>query len=188
MRRSRWTASRLADLALIGLLGMAVFWAWPAQFGGAMSYVIVSGDSMHPTYESGDIVIARPGDYEVGDAVVYRVPEGEPGAGSRIVHRITGGDGRTGWELTGDNNSGPDQWHPTDGDIQGEVRWHLPGAGRIFLGLANPFLFSALIVVGALLLILPRRGGDDEDTDDDQETSTEGSQDAAGAIGETDLR
>lgn len=152
-RWRRW----LADGVLLAVMIAAVAWAWPAQFGGSTSYVIVSGRSMAPTYENGDIVITRPGDVSLNDIVVYRVPEGDAAAGAQVVHRVVGGNGEAGWELLGDNNASADQWRPTDDDVVGRVVLHLPGAGRLLLSLAHPLLFSALIIAGALLLLWPTR-------------------------------
>lgn len=159
-RWRRW----ILDGVVLAMVIVAVAWAWPAQFGGTTSYVIVSGQSMAPTYENGDVVIAQPGDVSLNDIIVYRVPEGEAGAGVQVVHRVVGGDGEAGWELIGDNNASTDQWQPTDDDVVGRVVLHLPGAGRLLLSLANPFLFSTLMIAGALLLLWPTR---DEPSDAD---------------------
>lgn len=155
-RSPRWRRW-LVDGVVLAIVIAAVAWAWPAQFGGSTSYVIVSGQSMAPTYENGDIVIARSGTVSLNDIIVYRVPEGGAGSGAQVVHRVVGGDGEAGWELIGDNNASTDQWRPTDDDVVGRVVLHLPGAGRLLLSLAHPLLFSVLIIAGGLLLLWPTR-------------------------------
>jgi signal peptidase I len=57
----------------------------PASLGGPFSYVIITGDSMSPAIDDGDIVLLRRApDYDVGQVVVYRHPEL-----GVVVHRIT---------------------------------------------------------------------------------------------------
>lgn len=147
--------------------GSAVLWAllvaggvllWPTNLGGCTSLTVVSGHSMEPTYYTGDLVLARCGTPQVGDVVVY-TPEGYGGA--RIIHRITGGDG-DGWVLQGDNNPEVDPFAPTDADVIGVARVHVPAVGRAGLLMTNPWVWASLVVVGLGLLVWP---GKDEEAD-----------------------
>ena len=64
---------------------------------------------MEPTYYTGDLVVARCGEPQVGDVVVY---EPTDLGGARIIHRIVGGDADDGWEMQGDNNDFVDPFTP----------------------------------------------------------------------------
>jgi signal peptidase I len=89
-----------------------------------MTYVVISGPSMEPVYESGDFVAARSqSSYEIGDIVVFSTDNGN------VIHRIVGGDGESGYVMQGDNNPEIDQWTPTDDEVLGEAVLHVPGAG-----------------------------------------------------------
>lgn len=132
---------------------------WPASLGGQVDYVMVSGESMKPGMQDGDLVLVRDtGDYEVGDAIAYRIADGEVGAGSIVIHRITGGDGEAGFTTQGDNRDTTDLWHPTDEQVVGE-RWVLiPGAGNLIASVRNPLALGILAGGLALLAIaLPSR-------------------------------
>ena len=71
------------------ILGGLAFALWPARFGGQALFVVVRGESMKPLYQQGDLLYARKsGDYKVGDIAIYRIPDGQPGEGKLVVHRI----------------------------------------------------------------------------------------------------
>lgn len=98
---------------------------WPAVMGGSMTYIVVSGPSMEPIYETGDFVAARAQDsYATGDIVVFSTENGN------VIHRIIGGDGDTGYLMQGDNNPNVDQWTPTDNEVLGKAALHVPNAGN----------------------------------------------------------
>ena len=62
-------------LSLI-LLVAGYFLLAPTQLGGAVTYVIVDGNSMEPNFHLGDLVLLRTkASYQVGDAVAYRLEE-----------------------------------------------------------------------------------------------------------------
>lgn len=107
--RARRTARRLGRfLAGLALVAVVVL-IWPARLGGASVLVVVQGRSMEPTHRSGDLVVARVvDDVTTGDVVVYRIPEGQPGAGQLVMHRVRSirPDGRL--VLQGDNRRLPD--------------------------------------------------------------------------------
>jgi signal peptidase I len=139
----------LAKLAaLVCLVGTCLWFGLPQGVGGRASWVLVSGTSMLPRLHTGDLVLVEhQSSYHVGEVVAYRVPKGEIGAGHVVIHRITGGNGRTGWTLQGDNRTAPDLWNPTNHDVIGAKQLRIPNAWfvlRIFhmpvlLGLAAAF-------------------------------------------------
>ena len=115
-------AAKYGATAVVAAL--AWLFVWPALLGGSMTYVVISGPSMEPTYQSGDFVAAREqATYEIGDVVVFSTDNGN------VIHRIVGGDGESGYVMQGDNNPEIDQWTPTDDEVLGEAVLHVPGAG-----------------------------------------------------------
>lgn len=155
-RAASWWARSLrwAYWSLWVLLAVVAFVGWPTQLGGDTGYTVVSGHSMEPTYHTGDLVITRrQATYEVGDVVVYRVPQGEPGAGMFVVHRITGGDATSGFTIQGDNNPSEDIWTPQLRDINGAATIWVPHGGTVLLQTHNPLLWALVgaLYVGAIL-------------------------------------
>lgn len=125
---------------------------WPTSYGGGFGMVIVAGDSMEPTFNLGDAVITWHQPVEVGDVVLFRVPEGFTGEGNPVIHRVIGGD-PSGWITQGDNSYSEDIWYPSSADVLGVARLYVPYGGRV-LGLMRSWLFLALlggIAVGLLL-------------------------------------
>jgi signal peptidase I len=149
------------------LLAFAVFVGWfvlfaPTSIGGPASYVWVSGDSMEPTLRSGDFVVLRLADsYRTGDVVAFRIPDGEAGAGTFVIHRIVGGSESTGFITQGDNKASPDRWRPMPHDVVG-AQWLVWGGGGRFIGwLRNPAVFAAVaagFTVFWVMLLDPGRG------------------------------
>ena len=138
---ARRGASTLAVLA--GLLWFAML--RPASLGGPVTYLVIRGDSMEPTYHGGDLVLVRAaGPYSIGDIVAYRVPTGEIGAGHLVIHRITGGTGEAGYLLRGDNNASVDPWTPRASDVAGRSWIAIPAAGLVMATLRQPAFAGAL--------------------------------------------
>lgn len=146
------------------LLLVAAAAAWvlvlrPTSLGGPATYIVIRGDSMDPTYATGDLVILERADsYGPGDIVAYRVPAGELGAGLAVVHRIVSGTAESGFTLQGDNNPAPDPWSPRGGDVVGRsVAW-LPGVGRVVAALRQPAVLAALCAALIVtLFMLPKQ-------------------------------
>jgi len=155
--RVRATLGWLCCLVVVALL-------WPAKFGGWTSFTIVTGESMQPTYFTGDLVVGwRSPEYRPGDVVVYRVPDGEVGAGYQIIHRLVAQGDTGAWTVQGDNKQAADPWHPHDADIVGRAVAHIPGVGSLVTWL--PLAFALLAGVLVTLALWPRR--DVPTTDDD---------------------
>ena len=183
LRQLNWVGSWVLLVA-----GMAL--AWPIQLGGLTGYTVVAGNSMNPTYHTGDLLITRPQDhYHRGQIVVYSVPAGAPGAGYRVVHRLVGGAGAAGgpgWVTRGDNNPSVDIWNPHDADVNGVVVFTVAKAGFVLRQVRNPLLYA---LIGALIigwLLWPRpdphdAGGDVPDPDLDPDAEVPPGDDVAGA-------
>jgi signal peptidase len=153
------TLNRIGFALTVALVGAWVFFLRPTALGGPASYLFVSGTSMLPTLQTGDLVIARAdANYEAGDIVAYRVPEGQPGAGALVIHRIIGGNGVGGFDIQGDNRDEPDDWHPRASDIVGSLWLRIPGAGTAIAWIKQPGVFAPLMAGLVVMFIL--LGGD----------------------------
>jgi signal peptidase len=177
IRIVRALAAVLMVLLAIGALLLVV----PILRGEPSRLVIVSGTSMEPTFHTGDLVLAWPStDYRVGDIAPYRVPEGEPGAGGLVIHRIVGGDARSGFVMQGDNNPTPDIWMPRPEDVIGRKVLLVPRLGELMAWARQPAVLAA-IVAGVLTAVtvngsLDRRQRQlDADADADADTEVEAS-------------
>lgn len=154
-RRLRMLRSWASAVLVLGICALL----WPSSLGGDVDYVLVSGTSMEPGLHTGDLVVVRQtADHQVGDTVAFRIPEGEVGAGSVVIHRITGGD-RDGWRTQGDNRDLADPWSPTDADVVGERWMMVPGLGAAFARLRDPLPLGILAatITFALLALPPKR-------------------------------
>jgi len=128
----------------------------PSALGGWVTYVVIRGDSMLPTYETGDLVILTPAaTYRIGDAVGYRVPAGQLGAGLLVVHRIVDQAGDR-FIMRGDNNPAPDPWQPRAGDVVGSVVVAAPGLGRTLVWIRQPAVIAAAAAAIVVLLVTSR--------------------------------
>lgn len=144
-------------LALVGL-GWFVLLR-PIALGGDVAYVVIRGDSMEPTFATGDLVLTRAeANVAVGDIVAFRVPRGEVGAGMLVIHRVIGTEGDR-LILQGDNNPHVDPWTPAPGDVVGRPWLHVPAIGHMLALLHDPTILAALaasvVVTGALFAPAP---------------------------------
>ena len=155
-RRRGWRPFALA--AAWVLLAIAAWFAWPVALGGSMSYVFVSGESMTPGYQPGDLVIARAGEPSVGDVIIY-APDGFGGA--QIVHRVIGGDADAGWAVQGDANSFIDPFTPRGDEVRGVVVAHIPHVGGVMRVLMSPFLWVGVLLIAAAIVAWPGRKDDE---------------------------
>ena len=152
---------RLVSLAMLTItVGLFALW-WlllgPSFLGGPVTYVMIRGQSMEPTLDGGDLAVVRRHDaYRPGDIVAFRVPEGEPGEGVTVIHRIVG-ETQGGFITQGDNMNGPDPWHPSKDDILGRQWFSVPGAGSFLAFLRQPLPLAAL--AGGLSMLMVLGGG-----------------------------
>ena len=147
---------------LIGAL--VVGWLlWPSSLGGCTTLTIVSGESMEPTYYTGDLVVSRCGPVENGDVIVYNPPNV---GGARVIHRIVGGDA-DGWRVQGDNNDFLDPWQPTGDQILGSAVLHIPQVGKFAAILLSPLTWISLLIIALAVVIWPGRNEpEDEESPD----------------------
>jgi len=141
------------DVLFVVAAVIAVWFLWPSSLGGCTTLTIVSGHSMEPTYYTGDLVVSRCGEYQVGDVVVYNPPKV---GNARVIHRIIGGT-PDGWLIQGDNNSFVDPWMPGNERILGHAVLHLPKVGLVGSVLVSPITWVSLLLVAAALVVWPSR-------------------------------
>jgi len=148
-------AKALAFIAAQLALVAAMLWfCWPQSLGGRSGWVMVSGTSMLPRLHTGDLVLVEHrSSYQVGEVVAYRVPKGQVGGGHVVIHRIIGGNGKTGWTMKGDNRTAPDLWHPTNGDVIGSKTLRIPDAWLVLRFLHTPLLLGLFAAMAAFFLI-----------------------------------
>jgi signal peptidase I len=153
--RHRWyhRVIRVVSTALLVIVIAAVVWHWPMGLGGSAQLVWVSGDSMEPTYQRRDLVVVRSGgDHEIGDVVLYPIPDGQAGEGILIIHRVVDTverpDGTVAYITRGDNRTSTDPWEPSDDDIIGVVAYAVPfgpiPSGWVMIML-SPFVLAMLL-------------------------------------------
>ncbi len=136
----------------------------PAALGGTTTYVMVSGVSMEPTFQNGDFVIARrQSNYEIGDVVVYAVPEDDVGGGSLIIHRIID-KGADGFIIQGDNPDikVPDIWRPSAPEIEGKLWVAVPAVGRYLPLLRSPVILALLSGLFVFWVMFPKKEEEEE--------------------------
>jgi signal peptidase I len=145
----------LAKLAaLVCVVGTCLWFGLPQGLGGRAGWVLVSGTSMLPRFHTGDLVLVEhQSGYHVGEVVAYRVPQGQVGAGHTVIHRIIGGDGKTGWKLQGDNRTAPDLWYPTNHDVIGAKQLRIPHAWFVLRIFHMPLLLGLFAACGVFFWI-----------------------------------
>jgi len=158
-RRLRRTRVLVAVETLVLAAGIALLVLGRAGFvGSPVSYVVVSGHSMLPTLQMGDVVVLRSaGAYRKGEIVAYKVPAGGPGAGLLVIHRIVGGNARDGYVMRGDNKEFNDPWRPHPADVVGRVLFVVPKVGLAVRYVRSPLGLAAL--AGLLTMALMLVGG-----------------------------
>jgi signal peptidase len=135
----------------------------PGPFGPAhLGITVVSGPSMLPTYDPGDLVVTwRSGGYPVGTPIVYGIPAGEPGAGMNVVHRVVEVLPGGAHLMQGDNNEHLDPWRPTDADVKGAVVLRVPRGGILLRWFGSPVVLALVsgLLAGASAFSWAGRGG-----------------------------
>jgi signal peptidase len=181
---------RVGNAAGWVLVAALVYLAWPAQLGGHLSLVVVSGHSMDGTYRTGDLLMAWPhADYNTGEIIVYKIPKGEPASGLRVVHRVI--EKKAGHFTTqGDNRTTPDFWRPTVHDVVGHPFFRVRAGGLALKWLLSPFALAVVCGVCVFWFVIgdDDEAGNDEAGNDEESSDDEGSaEDDAAAVDEDAL-
>ncbi|MBT2495823.1 S26 family signal peptidase [Microbacterium sp. ISL-59] len=153
------------SLAVIALILMILPFAWEKITGDY--FMVVSGESMTPTYEIGDVLaVQKPtGDELTRDGLIVVVSMTPGNKDEQYVHRVLSHDA-TGATLKGDGNKSADPAPVTQDLVMGTPRFALQG------GLSDAFRFveswggrilTGLFAVPAFLVTWRRRKTDDVD-------------------------
>ena len=147
-------------LAFVASALVIAFWIRvlrPAALGGPTSYIVIRGNSMLPTYASGDLVVVHTAaTYQVSDVVAYRVPDGQIGSGLIVIHRIVW-VGHDGFTLRGDNNPSIDPWTPAASNVVGHAWFSVPGFGRVLAVIRSPVILGAMAASVAAAIVVTWR-------------------------------
>ncbi len=150
MTSSRFRFRSPAGLVLgLGLLAAAWWFLAPPQIGGHTGYRILRDASMEPGLRSGDLVVARDrGSYEVGDAILFRDPQG-----GTTFHRIVAVEAG-GYVTRGDNSIDEDSVTVPAQDVIGGEWLALPRVGDGMDWLTAPAHYGPLALTVTLVLLL----------------------------------
>jgi len=141
-------------VAQLALLATLLWFCLPQRVGGRAEFVLVSGTSMLPRLHTGDLVLVEhQSSYHVGEVVAYRVSKGQVGAGHVVIHRIVGGNGKTGLTMQGDNRTAADLWHPRNGDVLGAKFLRIPHAWLVLRFVHTPLFLGLLAGLGVFFWI-----------------------------------
>jgi signal peptidase I len=134
----------LTALGIVVAAGSALLLVGPRALGGPTSILAVSGNSMEPRINAGDLILVRAGGpYRVGQIVAYHnIP-----AAATFLHRIVGIRG-TGFVMKGDHNGWTDPGTAEPNQVVGSLWIRIPGAGSAFTWVADP-LHGALLAAAA---------------------------------------
>jgi signal peptidase I len=124
--------------------------------------LVVRSSSMVPTLAVGDVVVVRwqaADRVAVGDIVTFA----DPDLGGRLVtHRVrrVTVEGGTAWfETRGDANDDSEFWSVPQGQLVGDLVWHVPAIGRAAAPLGTgPLRWALLGTGGALVLVAVAHG------------------------------
>jgi signal peptidase len=152
------TLRRLLDVALIGLIVVALF---GVVLGKLLPLVgrqalVVAGPSMAPAIELGSAVVVEPVDaasLAAGNVISIQGPDGGAIFTHRIVRVVDRDDGR--WlETKGDANVHADPTLVPATAVIGRVAWHVPLAGYLLTFLSLPIGVAVALLAAVALLVL----------------------------------
>lgn len=157
-KRLRLGGRHFLNFAAIGLTVAAASFMWPAVLGGSSQVIAVHGHSMEPTYFSGDLVVldteAAP---EIGNVIVFHIPQDEPADGQLVVHRVVGVRDDGTYITQGDNAANPDVFLTTRADIVGSPRFSVPHGGQAIATVGSPIGLAAVTGGLCTVLLWPRK-------------------------------
>ena len=122
---------------------------------------------MLPHLHTGDLVLVEhQSGYHAGEVIAYRVPKGQVGTGHVVIHRIAGGNGKTGWTMQGDNRTAADLWHPTNHDVVGTEQLRIPNAWFVLRVFHMPVLLALFAGFGVFFWIALAGNADERERDE----------------------
>ena len=157
-RRSARIAGALGNLAVLGLMLLAVAYVLPSLLG--FQRYVITGGSMQGTYDKGSVVFEKvvpTAQLRVGDVITY-IPPASSGVTNLVTHRIVsaqrGPEGIV-YRTKGDANPSIDPWTFTlDRAEQAVVEFNVPQIGWALLYLADPSHRKLIVGVPAGVIAL----------------------------------
>jgi signal peptidase I len=147
------TSNKVKDAISIGvkvsgwaLVSVMIAFAGVSTLGLVDARVVLT-ESMSPSINPGDVVIATPPDRktpQIGDVVVYTGKKFDGTEVAPFAHRIMAGDSVSGFVVKGDNNPSPDVQKPKVADIEAVVLFTIPLLGKLL----SPQVLILLLVAG----------------------------------------
>ncbi|GAB2774465.1 hypothetical protein GCM10027039_39780 [Terrabacter koreensis] len=157
-RRSARIAGTLGNLAVLGLMLLAVAYVLPSLLG--FQRYVITGGSMQGTYDKGSVVFEKvvpTSQLRVGDVITY-IPPASSGVTNLVTHRIVSAEAGTKgivYRTKGDANPSIDPWAFTlDRAEQVVVEFDVPHVGWALLYLADPSHRKLVVGVPAGLIAL----------------------------------
>lgn len=161
MRALRVLANLAVWAVVLACVGFFVAVGIGPRTGRYATLTVLSG-SMRPNIPEGSMVLVTPqspSEIRVGQILTYAVPEGDRQVVShRVIEIVRAGD-RPVIRTQGDANNAPDPWlAEVDGDTAWQVRYSVPGLGRMINWLRQPlvhrisvFVFPAALAIACLV-------------------------------------
>jgi signal peptidase I len=147
------TSNKVKDAISIGvkvsgwaLVSIMIAFAGVSTLGLVDARVVLT-ESMSPSINAGDVVIATPPDRktpQMGDVVVYTGKKFDGTEVAPFAHRIIAGDSVSGFVVKGDNNPEADVQKPKVADIEAVVLFTIPLLGKLL----SPQVLILLLVAG----------------------------------------
>lgn len=158
-RRSPWPTKVWAGArwALIVTLSLVLLAPIVGPWVTGSTWVMVTGGSMAPSLQVGDIVLVEdvaPEDVGIGDVVTFTSR-----SGGWVTHRVIAEDDDGSWETRGDANSVTDPHPVTAADLVGRVDGSLSGVPAAIIRAAQSGMgrISLLGLLAILLFVAPAR-------------------------------
>ncbi|WP_239117509.1 DUF5305 family protein [Paractinoplanes ferrugineus] len=122
-----------------------------------IGYVVTQGVSMNPVYYQNDLVfVVKADSYQVGQIAAYHGKS----PGQRVLHRIIGGSGSSGFVMRGDNNESTDLLTPTTEEMIGRAVLRVPHGSiwlKPLLGPSGIGMLTFLVISGSAMTARTRR-------------------------------
>lgn len=173
---------RRRTLARIGLtiVVAAIWFQWllPTGFGGPVGVTWVSGTSMEPGLNTGDLVVTYARDsYEVGNVVSFEIP-----SGGVVIHRVIEITDDGLYRFRGDNRDYQDPWALPAESIVGVSIFELHHAADVIAVLTRPISLALMVTAIVGLWLWQRHLDEDAMTDDEIVIDLTGEDDEADRV------
>ena len=143
--------SKKIKLLTLFLLLPLLMYLWPVQLNGDTTFIMLLGNSMYPTIESGTfVIIKQEQEYFLGDIIAFVNEDNK-----NVVHRIIEQTDE-GFITKGDNNRRNDPGIIPPGEVIGRSVFVIPYAGYTSLFLQTPIGMS-IFGIWALIVIAKKR-------------------------------